>query len=486
VSEDFLASGAFRFEGNQHGDRPRRASRQTLQIESGAENLNGLEGEILPVRVSEQKSPGHYSLSVRGQEVTVKSEQKLEVGEKINVQVINGEEGRSLEVVPGKQSGPNDAFARLFEIIGRSDTAGQRHRVLEWIKNNPESSAAKFISDLDIDSSGLPAGALKEINELLNFLKNQLSAGNTELIGEDIARSFLSEMEMQFSPRLVKLLKTVIDIGQMPDRSLLKELSANMSLLVDKNKEPDRGLVKSFLFLKNNELPVSRTLLNRVTLFAADNRSAVPWQQTQELPRWFFRGGGMDLQELIQKMGLDLERRLLSGDSKVFESARLLLERMQDNSESSGGEREAGGLLMKHALGSLVDEKTLYLIIPFQEDEQLKFARVRFQDKRKKDSEDRDKSWSVDLELTLSKLGYLRLKALKREEKLKVEILPEKKSAVRTIKKHLDLLEETLQELGYEMALKVRQTKKSSEKTFIEKDLFPLDLEFPGNINIKA
>ncbi|MFP4687124.1 MAG: flagellar hook-length control protein FliK [bacterium] len=485
MSEDFFRPGTLGHE--KQNIFPENESRGRLKIESSQLKFEGDGGKIFEAKVSGRETGGRYRLSIKGREVVVKGEVDLPVGKTVNVRLTETDGGLEFELLGEKRPAKNDVFNRLFELLGRSDNTALRETVSDWLAENPDGGAKKFLADMNMEAGLLSGRDLKKLDSFLAVLKSA-GPGQSEPVAANFIQDFLSGFKIPYSPRFARLLKAVFDLGQVPDRSLLKKLSASIALLENENGEIDKKRLKTFLLFEKNDFPINKSILGKVNIFPESSKVSALWQRLEQLPRWLFQGDGEQLKQLIENMGFDLEHRLLNGDRKALQTARFLLESLAGGSDGpqDGGEGEAAGLLFKNALASMADDKTIYLIIPYREGGETNFARVRFKDRRERKKESKEKTWSVDLELNLSQLGYLRVRALKNGDKLKIQISASDRNSVQLLKSGRRRLAGQLQEFGYRTSIEFKKVPDNSAEDFIENDLLPVDITAAGHINLRA
>jgi len=327
-------------------------------------------------------------------------------------------------------------------------------------------------------------------NELLLVGINPGGEGEVMTVPE--ARNLLLQMELPTSNEAVRLIRLLGREGGLAAREELADLLDSSEMLQDEEGRFSSRRVRSFLFLKQNQLPVSKELVDFLATEATD-RVLSRLMSEDLLPRLKFDEGRLteQLREIVNRLGIDLERQLAADPARASETIRarlagIVLEVLNNEELKSSPERGGknyGGLL-RHSLASATEGQTLYLLVPFQTEEGTDFFQVRFQDERSEPEEEEKEKWSVRLKINLSRLGEIVVDARRREEKIKLNLTAAEAKTVSLLRKNKDNLREMLVELGYEPAIscggledKQKDLVDENLLQLNEKSLYRLDLE---------
>lgn len=278
----------------------------------------------------------------------------------------------------------------------------------------------------------------------------------------------------------------------MPTRQELADMLNSFEMLKNNTGQLSFRRVEAFNFLKQNDIPVRKQL---VDILDAVGTSEIKEQiNSSELLSRLDPSGeqlAKQLEEIVAGLGIDLERQLLVNPAEAAATLRaqlagLALEIINNENftpEDKQKTKNYGGLL-KHSLASAVDSDSIYLLIPFQAEEETKFFQVQFKDERSEDQEDKD-TWSVTLKINLSQLGKVVVKTHKREEKVKIKLGAEDPGTVNLLRKNKESLREMLAELGYKPAITCNKLEDGYED-LIEENLMEFAADKLHRLDLEA
>ena len=328
--------------------------------------------------------------------------------------------------------------------------------------------------------------------ELLLVGLNPGEAG--EIMSADEARDLLVQMDFSPASEAVDLIQLLAREGGLPARDELADMLDYPGLLKDSDGGFSSRRLRAFLFLKQNDLPVSKKLLD---LLEAEASEQVLERLEGEdfLPRLNFDEGRLadQLQEVINRLGLDLERQLTHSPGRAGETVRarlagVVLELFASEEFESSTQRgeENYGSLLKHSLASTVEGDTVFFLIPFQTEEGTDFFQVRFRDERSQQEGEDQEKWSVRLKIELSRLGEIVVDTRRRQEKLKVELAAAEAETLSLLRKNSELLREMLVDLGYKPAVNCRSLAAEEKEDLVEERLLQLSQETLHRLDLEA
>ncbi|MGM0380453.1 MAG: flagellar hook-length control protein FliK [bacterium] len=325
------------------------------------------------------------------------------------------------------------------------------------------------------------------------FMVGINSEAGGEILTTTQAMNFLDELSLPDSGEAVDLVKLLAGQGTLPGKNDLEELLKSISMLMDEKGKPSLSRIKSFVFLKQNELPVSRELID--ILEVSDSREVLSQAASEDILPDFNPGKqhlAEHLREVISRLGLDLEKQLATNPGQAKQTARaqvahLVLEMLGGGKSKSEAKKQAGnyGGIFRHSLASAVDEQSIFILVPFQTEEGPNFFQIHFQDERSNEEEAQEDKWSVKLQVNLSRLGEISVEGRRRDEKLKINLGAQAPEIVNLLRKNKERLREALAELGYKPAINCNRTQQEGND-LIEENLMKYAVENLHRMDFEA
>ena len=391
-------------------------------------------------------------------------------------QVIN-----TYQQVETRASTP-ELFSRLQQSIeeflqsmNRDESEPSQRQVHQYLSENETirpNQLLEFVRDRVPLNDSLNRPQLNElVHNILSKLhpdKGTISAGQRGFSESLSAEKMIRELGRRVTDENTELVKNVLNEDSSPSRKLLDQLLSNQSALRDSEGEIDQNRLKKAISLLKKGVPVNDQLMRDLRRDVSLDQLRQIWQSTPELPRLRPDSGNLprQIRQVLQSMGFDLEARLQDDPEQALQSLRSVLSSILGSADGESttsmdlSRQDANAIfnqIIQHSLSSRSEEGTLYLFIPFQEGDESRMMRVRFEDEREDSGEQRDNQWGVTVEVRLSQLGEMRIHVRRKHDHLGIRIQSEQSSTARLIRERRDQLESDLGRLGYRSRIRVER-----------------------------
>ncbi len=398
-----------------------------------------------------------------------------------------GEQGGEVAATTAAQSNLNPKLRselnQLLDLLGLENNSQNVNQLLNWLQNSSKKNVQELLEFFELNSAEVSNSTKNAARRLLKFI--ELSLDSRPAQKSDIFE-LLEKLGIQANEANLEFARILKNLEDLPTAKLLQQLFSALPELKNDSGNFSASRIKAFLFLKQNNLPVNKEILQTLDSFLNSLETS---KDLPQLPRLVFTKGELaqQLKEVIRKLGFDLESQLEKDPRQAATAFRSQLQADLQDSGSEGNEHKKRfyGQLIKHSLASVAESDSVYLFVPFQVGEETKFIRMRIKDRREEEDQSRDRYWSVTLELELSQLGPLQVSLQRKEENLRVDLKAAHSSGLKLLKNNLDELRKMLAGLGYHVSISCSNLD-SEEKQFIERDLLALETTELSSLDLWA
>ncbi|MFB6346788.1 MAG: flagellar hook-length control protein FliK [bacterium] len=461
---------------------------------------------------------GEATLQYNGKSFTVETNQSLKQGTELTVEVHRNQDQTVLEVQSsrGRSFDPKQ-LNRTLESLGLEQNQSNRSKLATTVLKNIDQSSQKLLEAVKANFNLETVPDRSSSLESLKTLRSDFRAGNRTQAARqlsDLSKQELSQLLKEFgiepdsSSR--KALRTVLETDPNPSKQTAKTVMDNISLVRNQNGQIDQSRLKSLLFLAKNDLPVKQQLVDLLQFAAPDTESSLDtdfnnFKQALQgaksdlatsgdsgglkenlsnitLPE--FNPGASsersdELMRVLQNMGFDLESKAAKQPEQAGSSLRAQLTQLQKTLSEAATDKiqefvETGdsnlrnesrrvlAQLFKFSMGSVAEDDSLFLFVPFPDGEDTNLMKIRIQDESEGETID-DERWNVTINMKLSQLGELQVHAQRHKQTLNLDFRAEQKPTRNLIRKRSGDIKELLTESGFQVSVDTGVLRKDGE-----------------------
>lgn len=426
----------------------------------------------------------------------------------------------------------------LLNLNGKDEINERVKSLLVETRNtSPENVLDQFVNEFTTVSRESISESQERLQSLIKKFQQTVQIKNTsgstlrnlEQLTDQQLTELLRNMGFEPDERTLKATRTIIETDPSPSKETLRQTLKNLGMAQSEDGKIDTNRMKTVLFLAKNDLPVKENWVNLLqhaapggsensmteTLQALKGlggvESDVTGQSAQSVgesvveanfnpdPAHSSEQLSQKLFDTLKTIGFDVEAKVANQPDQASETLRSRLMNLQRTLASSATDklmqaiqtgdsklqdqsRQLLSQLFKYSLASVAEDDSIFLFVPFPDEEKTGLMRLRFEDDSEGDQVD-DESWTVTINLDMSQLGPIQVQAQRHQRRLNLTFRASLDRTLDRIENSQDTIVELLGEKGYDVSVRTTPWQQS-DQNLLDWDLYFDKSDLSGTFDV--